>query len=188
MGDSAVGSRDAVRGIFGFNTRVSFADIRDGSSNTIAIAERLVCADIHAVGENLVYNQGGGVVSSPISCRSKGANGYYASSATVYPGPWMGRRWPEGIPMFAGFMTILPPNAPACLVGTDISAGIITPTSAHPGGVNCALADGSVHFISESIDTGNLSISATNLTGQSPYGVWGALGTKDGGETASAPN
>jgi prepilin-type N-terminal cleavage/methylation domain-containing protein/prepilin-type processing-associated H-X9-DG protein len=188
MGDSAIGSRDAGRGIFGFNTRVSFADIRDGSSNTIAVAERLVCTDTYAVGENLVYNQGSGVVSSPIACKSKGVGVSYASSETVYPGAWMGRRWPDGLPMFAGFTTILPPNAASCLVGTDVSAGILTPSSAHSGGISALFADGSVHFISESIDTGNLSMSAANPTGQSPFGVWGALGTRDGGETVTTPD
>lgn len=56
------------------------------------------------------------------------------------------------------------------------------------------MADGSVRFISETIDTGNqaLSWNAYNGTGatatpsgQSIYGVWGALGSKAGGEAAS---
>ncbi|TVQ03755.1 MAG: DUF1559 domain-containing protein, partial [Planctomycetaceae bacterium] len=56
----------------------------------------------------------------------------------------------------------------------------------HPGGVNAVLMDGSVRFISESIDTGNTSLpppGAVN-TGMSPYGVWGALGSIQGGEPA----
>ena len=47
--------------------------------------------------------------------------------------------------------------------------------------MNCAYADGSVHFISENIDTGNLSVEQSYV-GPSMYGVWGALGSKDGGE------
>jgi hypothetical protein len=43
------------------------------------------------------------------------------------------------------------------------------------------LADGSVRFISENIDTGNLGV-ATVIGNASPYGVWGRLGTKAGGE------
>ena len=44
------------------------------------------------------------------------------------------------------------------------------------------MADGSVRFVSNNIDTGNLGV-ATTLGGKSPYGVWGALGTRNGGET-----
>jgi hypothetical protein len=44
-----------------------------------------------------------------------------------------------------------------------------------------ALADGSVRFISETIDTNNLALTHPG-SGPSPYGVWGALGSKAGGE------
>ena len=55
-------------------------------------------------------------------------------------------------------------------------------SSYHTGGAQALLADGSVRYISENIDTGNLAVSTT-LGGRSPYGIWGALGTKSGGET-----
>ena len=46
------------------------------------------------------------------------------------------------------------------------------------------MADGAVRFISENIDTGDLSQPSpgTTSTGISPYGTWGALGTKESGE------
>lgn len=44
------------------------------------------------------------------------------------------------------------------------------------------LADGSVRFISDTIDTGNLMVQQPD-DGASMYGVWGALGSKAGGET-----
>ncbi len=46
------------------------------------------------------------------------------------------------------------------------------------------MGDGSVRFISETIDAGNATLSP-NYSRGSVYGVWGALGTKDGGETVS---
>jgi prepilin-type processing-associated H-X9-DG protein len=69
--------------------------------------------------------------------------------------------------------------------GGHYGPGIWTATSEHPGGVQVALADGSVRFVSETVDTGNLSVVAPphNQTGPSPYGVWGSLGTRSGGET-----
>jgi hypothetical protein len=52
--------------------------------------------------------------------------------------------------------------------------------------VNVAFGDGAVAFISDSIDTGNLGIVVSSTSSiPSPYGVWGALGTKAGGENAS---
>lgn len=46
------------------------------------------------------------------------------------------------------------------------------------------LGDGSVRFISENIDSGNLVQNHTTaINGKSPYGVWGALGSVNGGET-----
>ena len=49
------------------------------------------------------------------------------------------------------------------------------------------MADASVRFFSDSIDTGNLTAAApTTLTGPSPYGVWGKLGSRMGGEAGGA--
>jgi len=59
--------------------------------------------------------------------------------------------------------------------------GMYTPSSRHVGGVQAVLADGSVRFISENINAGNQAASEVT-SGPSPYGIWGALGTKDGSE------
>ena len=63
---------------------------------------------------------------------------------------------------------------------------VVPPASRHTGGVNAVFSDGSVHFVSNSIDTGNLNARQT-VSGPSVYGVWGALGSKNGGEIASLP-
>jgi hypothetical protein len=47
--------------------------------------------------------------------------------------------------------------------------------------VNTCFADGSVHFISDRINTGDLGLPPVKK-GQSPYGVWGALGSASGEE------
>jgi hypothetical protein len=46
------------------------------------------------------------------------------------------------------------------------------------------MADGSTRFVSDTINTGNLSAIAPAMDSgvASPYGVWGALGTKSGSE------
>jgi prepilin-type processing-associated H-X9-DG protein len=100
-------------------------------------------------------------------------------------------------------MTIFPPNnGPNCLAGTisgfDQSLNISTASSYHMGGVNCLMVDGAVRFISETIDSRSPNIPAdysvpsgmTTLIvaeGPSSFGVWGALGSIAGGESASVP-
>ncbi|MDR3233336.1 MAG: DUF1559 domain-containing protein, partial [Planctomycetaceae bacterium] len=96
-------------------------------------------------------------------------------------------------------MTVTPPNSPAWQAEPDGDgnhqdrrSGIIPPSSNHTSGVNVAFGDGSVHFISDTIDwQSNPNNSGPNplpvRDGASPFGVWGALGSRSGGEAASAP-
>jgi prepilin-type processing-associated H-X9-DG protein len=87
-----------------------------------------------------------------------------------------------------GFNTILPPNSVSCSAGTDANAdasdSVLPPSSVHTGGVHVLMADGAVKFVSENIDSGNLSAPSPAAAGGglSPYGVWGALGSKAGNE------
>ncbi|NNJ27964.1 DUF1559 domain-containing protein [Alienimonas chondri] len=96
-----------------------------------------------------------------------------------------GKSWATTWAPYTGFHTILPPNSPSCRAQTDRHvdrhAGIISSGSFHSGGVQVVLCDGSVNFISEAIDTGDLSATGVKF-GPSPYGTWGALGSRDGGE------
>jgi prepilin-type N-terminal cleavage/methylation domain-containing protein/prepilin-type processing-associated H-X9-DG protein len=65
----------------------------------------------------------------------------------------------------------MPPNSKYCTEGNEnYCANMFGASSRHPGGVNTAFADGSVHFIKATI---------------SPQ-VWWALGTRNGGEVISA--
>ncbi|MFH5805972.1 DUF1559 domain-containing protein [Alienimonas sp. DA493] len=99
-----------------------------------------------------------------------------------------GRNYAMGYPSITGFMTILPPNGPSCDTGDwggarygYAAGGIHSAGSYHNGGVQVCLVDGSVNFISETIDTGDLSLPNATF-GPSNYGTWGALGSRDGGE------
>jgi hypothetical protein len=128
---------------------------------------------------------------NPSSVLSNVVNDAY----TADPGHWAGGRWPDGAPAFTGHTTILGPNKGSFTQGGwDGEDGIYEPSSHHVGGVLCLLGDGSVTFISENIDTGDLTcpVPDTDRTipancgsrfGPSPYGIWGALGSVDGHET-----
>jgi len=97
---------------------------------------------------------------------------------------WRGQRFGNGRTISNAFVTVLPPNGPNCSYGSDDVWGAMSPSSNHTGGVNGCLADGSVQFVSETINTGNLEADQ-KTAGMSPYGIWGALGTATGGESQS---
>jgi hypothetical protein len=44
-------------------------------------------------------------------------------------------------------------------------------------GINVVYYDGSMHFISDTVQTNLSAVHSATLSGSSPYGVWGALGT-----------
>lgn len=99
-----------------------------------------------------------------------------------------GAFWATGFPSTTMINTILPPNGPTCLRTEDgAEAMLVPPTSYHPGGVQALYCDGAVSWVSETIDTGNLALPSVS-TGSSPYGVWGALGSRAGGELAQKPS
>ena len=189
------------RGIFGFRKSTRIAEITDGTSNTIAMSERLRNPNGEG-GQNppapglIKANEGSlrnvaGIVTNPGMCLLQiNASGYYTNSSLV------SRRagsiaW-DGQTENVGFNTVIGPNGPSCVNNggnSDSHEGVLPPGSRHPGGVHCLLADGAVRFISDNINTGNLSApdqttSDTNTyTGPSNYGVWGALGSRNGGDT-----
>jgi prepilin-type processing-associated H-X9-DG protein len=87
---------------------------------------------------------------------------------------------------FGGLTTNAPPNSPSCAWNShDAQPGLYPPSSRHTGGVNAVMGDGSVRFISDTINVGNLDATGTGLTGPSPYGVFGAMGTRTGGEVVA---
>jgi prepilin-type N-terminal cleavage/methylation domain-containing protein/prepilin-type processing-associated H-X9-DG protein len=66
---------------------------------------------------------------------------------------------PRGTPWHGGSMGIamythtLTPNRPSCTNKLEIVTGVYTTSSAHPGGVNVAFADGHIEFISQAVDS-----------------------------------
>ena len=177
------------RGCFGFHSSVRIAEIRDGTSNTVAFGEACKAAGNTAAQLRLI--KGGTAASvpamqnNPSNCLARaGADGKLIG-AMVHSN--RGHIWAQGQFHHMGFNTILPPNGPQCNNGTGrgSSPSIHNVQSYHPGGGNVCLADGSVRFVSETINTGNLTARSPRITGISPYGVWGALGSINGGEVVS---
>ena len=202
VGDQVDSIRDGehLRGMFMRRSGVNMSEVTDGTSNTIAMSERLINAPVASGGSwleigarEVEHTLGiamgiGGLRDSPMLCLTTTDGRYFQQGTQAVGGAGRtGLSWQDGQPHYVGFNTVLPPNAPSC--GEDSANSgdqhhlVLPPTSRHPGGVNVLLVDGSVRFISETIDTGNLGVRQPDR-GPSRYGVWGALGSKAGGESS----
>ena len=187
VGDSIVNidSNANNRGAFG-RTAARIADITDGTSNTVLMAERAFGSSNARSVKGYFANNVGGLNTSPLSCLSTASGGSYLAAQSVMTDRPAGVQWFDGYPAFTGVSTILPPNSPSCARDNwGDNWGVFSASSYHTGGVNVLLGDGSVRFVTDSINTGTLT-SPDPTGGVSPYGVWGAMGTKAGGEVVAA--
>jgi len=173
--------------------RLTFGSISDGSSNTIAASERLTPS---VVGDR---DRKRGILTDP-----PGTSGYLHGTpmgnpnlcileaqkpenlqALSTPFSWgviSAAFW--GCPRLNGFNTVIKPNAVSCHEGWGTI--YFNATSNHTGGVNVLLFDGSVQFVSDSIDTGGTNAArGQTYAGPSNFGVWGGMGSRNGGESVS---
>jgi prepilin-type N-terminal cleavage/methylation domain-containing protein/prepilin-type processing-associated H-X9-DG protein len=199
--NSAGAGNNRTRGVFGTMIWKGIAEITDGASNTIGISE--ICASIpgtagpdvgNTAGTNtheyrLNLGMTGGVAANPGICRTLVSGQFFINGTNV-----RGRRgikWTDGPATLGAFNTVLPPNSVACAeTGSgnfgDQNISVLPPQSRHTGGVHCLFMDGAVRFISDNVDGGNSAGAAVNNpSGTSLYGVWGAMGTIQGGEPVS---
>ncbi len=196
-GDQA-GARWA-RGVFRAHHFTRFRDILDGTANTIAAGEIVVDSGRHEVKGTILMNRGGNGCNSPESYNVPTDIDPARPQFTLNGGGnlWentlrnsRGRRWQEGTAHFGTFHTIRPPNSYSMSRGWADNFGFSTAASRHQGGCHVLIADGAVKFVTDSVEAGNQNRTAPGCAGggadagmQSPYGIWGALGSKDGFET-----
>lgn len=182
------------------STGCRFAKITDGLSNTIALSEVRHHLETSgaptAAGEKdsiFQYEAVGitGIRNNPSLCLSYNSGGSLPAG-TSRKGK-RGNCWRDGQVGRSGFNTVLPPNSPSCSQqnnqNADATTVVYPPTSGHPSGIVVVMADGATTFINDNIDYNGGSSQAPrrDATGASPYGVWGAMGTKAGGESVSQP-
>lgn len=192
-GDSPRGVRDSgnTRGIYMRRRTTKIRDITDGTSNTLAISERVRGRNSGEVAANgtqrvIQWDLGG------INCWQSPAAAYANIDGDKYVSGTVKSRsghslW-DGQIQRNGFVATFPPNGPSCYNGSNTNAdsgdAAVTATSAHTGGVHALFADGAVKFIGENIDTGDLTASSPTQGSAAPSvrGVWGSLATKAGEE------
>ena len=210
----------AMRGVFVPRVPTRDADVTDGIAYTLLLGEiftSLGDVDIRstpgvAVEAQQLLNDPGLVRTVEQKRRASGEQPllYYSMRWDRLDDPQIatdtglnstqerGLNWVDGMPLYTGFNTILPPNRELVLsAARDDCWGVLPRRSRHQGGVNIAMVDGAVRFISDEIDAGSghrpmvYLGSPTPPGSPSPYGVWGAMGTRSSSELAnlkSGPN
>ena len=128
---------------------------------------------------------------------------HWATPDANWPEWGRGYCWASVAPGMTQMNTILPPNKEVCARQGFNGAhdGVWTASSRHQGGAHVLMADGAVKFITDSIESGRAEVGIFAESGivwdgantslyphrapgsESPYGLWGALGTRAGKET-----
>ncbi len=172
--------------------------ITDGTSNTMAASEGVTQSEnqSRSIFGAVIWGgaiNGGTTAAAPDICLvlAQDATSYVTTNA-IAPNMLRGNAFADGRITRTGFCAILPPNSPSCVNGGGASAGtlawekmgFLSATGFHTGGVNILRFDGSVAFVSETIDAGSAAEEQDYDGGPSPYGVWGGMATIAQGESA----
>jgi hypothetical protein len=208
--DGGVMFDPAGRGAFTTKTERGMGSLADGTSNTIGVLER--CIGLNSSVDRAVVSQVVAARLSSVSTPTQNEPRTAAASTSVFPDvnpddcmatldgktyrdglsyhSIQNNRWGQGTAGYTMIGTIMPPNSAACrsTTGDDSSYYLVGPTSKHTGGVNGGLMDGSVRFFTDSVNARSNGVTfpyTLKSTGQSPFGVWGALGSINGGESTT---
>ncbi len=225
LSNTAAGAARAnQRGVFVPRDKAAFRDILDGLANTVMMGE--IATDLGDRDARTAPKAAGVMVGglgiNPADCAGTGKDTnrpqfWAAGTDTILDGGnaafGRGFRWADGNPVYSTMQTISPPNSAACSTsegiidtsGTltssatpDKNYGLMPAGSRHQGGCHVLMGDGSVKFITDSIEAGSQSTRmVSNIEGnagppstlpgsKSPYGLWGALGTRAGKEVVSS--
>lgn len=150
---------------------VRFRNISDGLSNTAAFSEMLVgqpstnYTDERRVKWFDTDSTPRTLAELRETCQELSETTTPAAQSDRRQGGWISG-WPE---VGNHYCHLMPPNSVSCYYhGTWYNGGQgYAASSQHPGGVTVAMADGSVRFVSDNIDSA----------------AWWAMGSRNGGET-----
>ena len=185
-------SGSMVSGVFGFEWWCTMSAIVDGTSNTMGVSEGVRPSSVAGFGDCVTKPGSTGWDPASLSALFSRATKRYLSTCGTYQSYCVlrGFRAWDGVMLFSGLTAYTPPNSVLVSDGTGHTGNqyICSPTSQHSGGVNVMMMDGSIRFVSDTIDCGNQSAGCRgypDTSSKSAYGVWGAMVTKASGETAS---
>jgi type II secretory pathway pseudopilin PulG len=200
-GDSISGADDGnieavqVRGPFPKAIQLPLAAMTDGTSNTIMFGEIATtngAADPafgNAAADNNPPVQGRAILIPTLTaaaCRPTSRAGIYPTptTGTTTFSKTHGATWLRARLAMIGFQTIIGPNGASCALATNNPSRIQTAGSYHVGGAHVVAFDNAVKFIPNEIESGaaNAVAPGGTSTGPSPFGVWGAMGTRGAGD------
>lgn len=202
----------AMRGIFVPGSVSKFSDVTDGLSQTILLGE--ICTGLgdrdnrtDPVAVSLMKTakllRDVPLLVSKLGWLDPDRPRFWKSNAPFLTTGELssskrGHRWADGMPLFTGFNTILPPNREIALaLDREDSDGVLPLSSRHEGGVQICMADGAVSFVTDFIDSGDSNQPTIHAGSHpeakskdapaipSPYGVWGAMGTRASSEVVA---
>ena len=193
-----------TRGLFRPNVWKNISACSDGTSNTMAATETCIGGFVDERvrgGVNHINEVVQDEKVIPSVCLEKGYNqddrtriSTPTEDALMKQVVQRNNFFVDGLCITSVYTATTPPNTPICAFTVTKSGETVFPgflgaltggaSSWHSGGVNVLFADGSVHFITNSVDCGDLSKDEP-ASGSSPYGIWGASGTPSAGESAS---
>ncbi len=207
-------TRESCRGVFVARQKSAFRDVLDGLANTIMAGEISTdLGDRNKTTDMIQVTVQNATWTNPLACRPSidaqrpkfWAATLVGAANTGNAEVGRGYKWANANGLYSGMNTILPPNSEICsdenAAGTagPGKEGVYPPSSRHQGGVHVLMGDGAVKFITDSIEAGDSSNATVRQAGiagnepsfptapgsMSPYGLWGALGTRAASETIS---
>ncbi len=155
-------------GLFFSSQLITLAGVTDGTSNTAAFSEHVLGDFSNSVATDLsdTFRPGTYPANADEAYTLCLATNIHDLSLQGYSN--VGAPWTYGYHSTTSYWHAGPPNSRSCMYPPSRIA--TTANSRHPGGVNIALADGSVRFIKSSIN----------------IPTWRALGTRNLGEVISS--
>ena len=185
LGTTSLGGNQGSDGMFTYQRSYGLRDVIDGSSSTIAFGEAntgpaqsgynksIVLVKVTSLPNKAlqlsVYNSPSSILSGMAICDSV----YQSRTATLDLA--RGKLWGKGSQGHSLFNTLVTPSSKqhiwsGCALANIGQAAFNNAGSFHPGGANVVFADGSVHFIKDSVNQNTR---------------WG-LGTRASGEILSS--
>jgi prepilin-type processing-associated H-X9-DG protein len=158
------GNLPPPNGVFFCDSKIKIADIYDGTSSTALFSEHILGDFDNTVATEksdtfLPGTYPATADQAMLDCAAiDWTNLQFQGDSNV------GAPWIRGYHSTTSYWHSAPPNTRSCMFPPE--RVMVSASSKHPGGVNVALCDGSVRFITNSI----------NLA------TWRALGTRNGGE------
>lgn len=143
------------RGAFACGMFTKLSSITDGISNTIALAEIGNRQDRLLSGQ-VAINQPAAMLDAPIDClglrNTRRPTEYAEHTPSTLVAVLAGSMaWPPTVCSLPFCLPIVPVAPQAVMKPSTAS----TPAAAWHGGATCVFVDGSVHFISDNVDTGD---------------------------------